>query len=108
MIAYDPVTYHQWRQEDSMAKQIDSHSKVMQRTRAGLKRRLKKILPPSRASFSNQMKALARQIEAQDRMLEQLERRVAQLIQAEAQSQAIERLESRVTQLADTMDTAAN
>ncbi len=49
---------------------------LTRRLASGLRRRLKGVVPPSRAGFTRKMQAVSRQLEVQQRLLEELERRV--------------------------------
>jgi len=72
MIAYDPGTYHHWRQMDK-----PTPANGVRRVIAAAKRAAKAIIPPSRSGFAHKMQLLSRQLEAQERMLEHLERQIA-------------------------------
>jgi len=76
IIAYDPATYHHWRERQAMTKRT-RHQPVAH----VVKRALNAVVPPSRTVFARQVETLARQLEAQERMMENLERQIGQLTQ---------------------------
>jgi len=85
MIAYTPMTYHSWRQQES-TQQGDSMTTKHHRLISTTRKWIQAIVPPSRTNFTIRMRALTRQLEAQQDMLDELSQQVkalAELVQNE-------------------------